>query len=126
MRAHTHHECRPVPNPPLPTARSPAHEAKLSLPAQPLGPRWAGSNRASEHAAAQLHVTTSHHLSPPLTTYVRGPVLSDALDGVGCMLALRSRFEPCRLTSELRSSSNCLCTTSSKRRSCIHVSRLGQ
>ena len=59
------------------------------------------------------------------TAYVRGPVLSEALEGVGCMLALRSRFEPCRLTSELRSSSNCLCTTSSKRRSCIHVSRLG-
>ena len=29
---------------------------------------------------------------------------SDALDGVGCGVGPRSRFEPCRLTSELRSS----------------------
>ena len=64
---------------------------------------------------------------PAVATYVRGPVLSEALDGVGCMLALDgSRLAPCRATSELRSSSNCLCTTSSKRRSCIHVSRLGR
>jgi hypothetical protein len=35
MRAH---ECRAVPNPLLPTARSPVHEAKVSLPAEPYGP----------------------------------------------------------------------------------------